>query len=58
MPQAVATEPTRLYQAPDHVKEDMLSYNWDITALETSGNWRFKAITKTGNLQESRRRER
>jgi KaiC/GvpD/RAD55 family RecA-like ATPase len=39
--------------SPDSVKEDMTDYNWDITPLETSGNWKFKTLPKTANLQES-----
>ncbi len=35
------------------VKEDMADYNWDITPLETTGNWKFKTLTKTANLQET-----
>ena len=34
------------------VKEDMVVYNWDVTPLEISGNWRFKTLTSTSNLQE------
>ena len=37
----------------DGVKEDMAEYNWDIAPLETSGNWKFKTLPKTANLQES-----
>ena len=31
----------------------MADYNWDITPLETTGNWKFKTLTKTANLQET-----
>jgi KaiC/GvpD/RAD55 family RecA-like ATPase len=37
----------------DSVKEDMADYNWDTTPLETTGNWKFKTLTKTANLQET-----
>ena len=40
-------------ETPETIREDMATYNWDTTPLETSGNWKFKTITKTGNLQES-----
>ena len=29
------------------VKEDMAAYSWDISPLENSGNWKFKALPKT-----------
>jgi len=35
------------------VKEDMVVYNWDVTPLEISGNWRFRTLTSTCNLQET-----
>ena len=35
------------------VKEDMVVYNWDVTPLEISGNWRFRTLTSTSNLQET-----
>lgn len=38
---------------PDTVKEDMAAYNWDITPLETDGNWKFKTLTKTNQLTET-----
>jgi KaiC/GvpD/RAD55 family RecA-like ATPase len=38
---------------PDSVKEDMAAYNWDTTPLETTGNWKFKTLTKNNNLQET-----
>src|SRR5271157_3924065 len=37
----------------DNVKEDMASYNWDITPLEANGNWKFKSLTETDNLIET-----
>ena len=37
----------------ESVKEDMANYNWDIAPLESAGNWKFKTLTKTANLQES-----
>jgi KaiC/GvpD/RAD55 family RecA-like ATPase len=40
-------------ETPDTIREDMATYNWDTTPLEASGNWKFKTITKTVNLQES-----
>ena len=39
--------------SPDSVKEDMTAYNWDTTPLEANGNWKFKTLTKTSNLQET-----
>ncbi len=39
--------------SPEGVKEDMADYNWDITPLETAGNWKFKTLTKTADLQET-----
>ncbi len=36
----------------ESVKEEMATYNWDTTQLETDGNWKFKTLTKTTNLQE------
>jgi KaiC/GvpD/RAD55 family RecA-like ATPase len=38
--------------SPYSVKEDMAAYNWDTAPLEKSGNWKFKTLTKTGDLQE------
>jgi KaiC/GvpD/RAD55 family RecA-like ATPase len=38
---------------PDTVKEDMAAYNWDLTPLETNGNWRFKTLTKNSPLTET-----
>ncbi len=35
------------------IKEDMAAYSWDITPLESSGNWIFKTITKTTRLIET-----
>ena len=40
-------------ETPDTIREDMATYNWDTTPLEASGNWKFKTIAKTVNLQES-----
>ena len=37
----------------DSVREDIAGYNWDIASLEASGNWKFKTLTKTTNLQET-----
>jgi KaiC/GvpD/RAD55 family RecA-like ATPase len=37
----------------DSVKEDMTSYNWDVTPLEEAGNWKFKTLTKTNHLEET-----
>jgi len=37
----------------DSVKEDMTSYNWDVTPLEAAGNWKFKTLTKTNHLEET-----
>jgi KaiC/GvpD/RAD55 family RecA-like ATPase len=31
----------------------MAAYNWDTTPLETTGNWKFKTLTKNNNLQET-----
>ena len=39
--------------SPDSVKEDMATYNWDTTPLETTENWKFKTITKIASLQET-----
>jgi len=39
--------------SPESVREDMTDYNWDTAPLETAGNWKFKTLTKTSNLQES-----
>ncbi|MGO8805346.1 MAG: RAD55 family ATPase [Candidatus Bathyarchaeia archaeon] len=39
-------------ETQETIREDMATYNWDTTPLETSGNWKFKNITKSGNLQE------
>jgi KaiC/GvpD/RAD55 family RecA-like ATPase len=30
----------------------MATYNWDTAQLETAGNWKFKTLTKTTNLQQ------
>jgi KaiC/GvpD/RAD55 family RecA-like ATPase len=38
---------------PDTVRDDMANYNWDITPLETNGNWKFKALSKTSQLVET-----
>jgi KaiC/GvpD/RAD55 family RecA-like ATPase len=38
---------------PDSVKEDMAAYNWDVTPLEATGNWKFKTLTKTNHLEET-----
>ena len=38
---------------PESVKEDMATYSWDITPLEISANWKFKALTKTSNIIET-----
>jgi KaiC/GvpD/RAD55 family RecA-like ATPase len=40
-------------ETPDSVKEGMAAYNWDILPLETSGNWKFKTLTKTDDLQDA-----
>ena len=40
-------------ETPETIKEDMATYGWDTTPLEDSGNWKFKTLTKTSNLQES-----
>jgi len=37
-------------ETPEFVREDMVSYGWDIAPLEASDNWRFKNLTKTGPL--------
>jgi KaiC/GvpD/RAD55 family RecA-like ATPase len=37
----------------DSIKEDMNAYNWDITPLETSGNWKFKTLSKTSDLAQT-----
>lgn len=37
----------------DDVKEDMATFNWDITPLEASGNWRFKALLKGENMVQT-----
>ena len=36
----------------ESVKEDMSLYNWDVSSLEASGNWKFESIKKTDNLVE------
>ncbi len=36
----------------ESVKEEMATYNWDTTQMETDGNWKFKTLTKNSNLQE------
>ena len=41
-----------VHLTPDDVREDMAAYSWDIAPLEASGNWKFKTLTETGNLQE------
>lgn len=38
---------------PDIIREDMLAYNWDITALEAGGNWKFRSLTKNSQLIET-----
>ena len=40
-------------RAPESIREDMAIYNWDLAPLEESGNWKFKIITKTTDLQEA-----
>jgi KaiC/GvpD/RAD55 family RecA-like ATPase len=37
----------------DTVRDDMANYNWDITPLETNGNWKFKNLSKTSQLVET-----
>jgi len=37
----------------DSIREDMNAYNWDITPLETNGNWKFKTLQKTNNLAQT-----
>jgi KaiC/GvpD/RAD55 family RecA-like ATPase len=36
----------------ESVREEMATYNWDTAQLETAGNWKFKTLTKTTNLQQ------
>ncbi|MCW3996401.1 MAG: RAD55 family ATPase [Candidatus Bathyarchaeota archaeon] len=38
---------------PDTIREDMAAYNWDITALEKSGNWKFKTLTGHKSLTQT-----
>jgi KaiC/GvpD/RAD55 family RecA-like ATPase len=38
---------------PDTVRDDMANYNWDLTPLETNGNWKFKILPKTSQLTET-----
>jgi len=37
----------------DTVREDMATYNWETTPLESSGNWKFKTFAKTESLQQA-----
>ena len=37
----------------ESVIDDMSLFNWDVKPLEASGNWKFKTLTKTCNLQET-----
>jgi len=37
----------------DNVKEDMAAYNWDISPLEATGNWKFETLAKSDNLVET-----
>jgi KaiC/GvpD/RAD55 family RecA-like ATPase len=37
----------------DAVKEDMANYGWDTKPLEEAGNWKFKNLTKTDNLEKT-----
>lgn len=37
----------------DSIREDMNAYNWDITPLETNGNWKFKTLQKTNDLAQT-----
>ena len=37
----------------DNVKEDMAAFNWDISPLEASGNWRFQTLAKSDDLVET-----
>ena len=39
--------------ADGNVREDMATYNWDTTPLESSGNWKFKTFAKTESLQQA-----
>lgn len=37
----------------DSVREDMVQYNWDTSALEAEGRWKFVSLNETGNLVET-----
>lgn len=39
-----------VHATADGVKEDMNLYNWDLSALEAEGNWKFKTLSKTSDL--------
>jgi len=41
-----------LNSTPDSVREDMISYNWDIKSMEDSGNWKFQTLPLTKDLQD------
>jgi KaiC/GvpD/RAD55 family RecA-like ATPase len=39
-------------QAKHVVKEDMALYNWDVTALEAAGFWKFKTLLKNDDVKK------
>ncbi|MEM2129743.1 MAG: RAD55 family ATPase [Candidatus Bathyarchaeia archaeon] len=40
-------------RTPEFVKEEMLTYGWDITPLEKTGNWKFINLTTTAKITET-----
>jgi KaiC/GvpD/RAD55 family RecA-like ATPase len=39
-------------KTPCSVKEDMALYNWDVTALEAAGFWKFKTLLKNDDVKK------
>jgi KaiC/GvpD/RAD55 family RecA-like ATPase len=39
-------------KTPSSVKEDMALYNWDVTALEATGFWKFKTLLKKDDVKK------
>jgi len=38
---------------PEIVKEDMTTYNWDTSPLESNGNWKFQILNENSDVQEA-----